>query len=702
MNPAQSWGWFSPLCLWAEKRMGDERHRTLVKRLLTALLASSAFILAYHAATLPLTIRILWSKDLGSEITSASAFLDARYGPVVAAAVAVPGENPTRDMGRIILLSHTGNELGNLSDILPTRIFGLVCLPSAENPETVIALPGRYTNDPSYLIKPETAKLGINLGNESDEPFLPSCLDFYPLDDGQALIIGYSPEGPPQLAAQIYDGRLETTWVKELEGSTRAKIMMPRPHGRASETGKPNLRILAIGNGDVLTLYHLSGSTLRELNLTNLLLSENLLTHTGTAVVSVRGYQSVLGRQRAGIYISAQLRQGDGGWEPARYFFLILDSELDALEFWEEAPFSLNDPKFVSQESRIVADDTCFATDGTVAWIRRGSLSRMVDDLNGDGEDEVVSVKPSWIGQHTTAKVFSSQGRLLAKGSLPGMSGDLAAADLDSDSRKEMLYYSGPMLYALRIGRTPHIPTLLAEIGLLLCIFVGVLAAARQPVQPHSLRRLLGILARLGLGRKRAKNKPAASSPDHCARIVEHEEYRACDCGAKSVLDAVSCEVCGRRFRHRRMELLDLAAGGPLSKAGLAIGMLGLLIYCATPAVWSVERAGAFFKLVRWVFAALSITAPYPTWWSAVLLVLALAGVCLVYLERSALVGALACLSALGLVLFVGALRIRHPLFPFILIGGCGFLQFAQKLFTRFKPRGLATWPGATGGIGHG
>jgi hypothetical protein len=76
---------------------------------------------------------------------------------------------------------------------------------------------------------------------------------------------------------------------------------------------------------------------------------------------------------------------------------------------------------------------------------------------------------------------------------------------------------------------------------------------------------------------------------------------------------------------------------------------------------------------------------------------LALVGVCLIYLERPALIGALCCLSGLGVAVYLAVSRATFVLFPFILIGLCGFLQFGQKIVTR--RRRAVHWADGTRGM---
>jgi len=684
MNTAQNWGWFSPLCLWVEKRMGDERQRTLTKRLALVLLTSAALILAYDSATLPVRIAPIWSRNLTAEITHVSSVVYEGLGEGIA--VALSADAYHSGMDRIVLLNARGEEVGNMCDQIPIEVAELLYLPSKDMPGMVIALPPRYGSGSSYIVKPSTTKLEVATDlTGSEESFSPTRLEFIALPDGKCFIIGFSPEGRSYLSGHIYteDTGLRTVWVKDLRCSqVFAKIMI-------SDTGEPH--ILARESHDVLALYEINGSRLCTLNLTEFLLSKGMFGINTSVHSSVWMDQTVFGSGRVGVCVTSSEKSPDRGWGPARQSVLVLDSELRVVDFWEKVPYSFLRPVFISSESKILTGDICLKIGGDIAWIRRGSWERLVDDIDGDGSDEAVALGPAWVGRHTGVQILGSRGRLVAKGTVPGLSGNVAATDLDSDGRKEILYYSGTQLLLLGIGQAPYLPRLAVQIGLLLLAVGLVLVVVRRSWPPECLGRLRRFVAsRAGAGSShRVRDKPA-----RYARLRTHEEYRVCDCGARNPVSAGSCSICGKEFRQRRTAGVDLSAAGWLSRTGLAMGVFGLVIYLATPAVWSVERFGVLFRLTRAFFSMVSPTVPYYTWMLVVPSLLALAGVCLIYLERSALMGALFCLSGLGVVVYLAVCRATFVRFPFILVGLCGFLQFGQKIVTR--RRRAVHWAGGT------
>ncbi len=669
MNPTKDWGLFSPVCIWVERRLGDERQRMLAKRLVFVLLVTAGFVLAYDAATLPLGIETIWSRNLSAEITHVSGFEDEDHGEVIAVALADDSYGP--GSSTIALLDRQGREIGGLGTV-PTTVCRLLYLPTSRNPTIIIGLPSKYVSEPSYIIRPNVSR--FEMGNEPgfdqiQEPFSPGCMDSMVLEDGRTLVIGFSPNGPPYLVALAHSGHhddiLGTLWVKKLRISELHAGIMKGPAGRDPV-------ILVTETNDVLAVYDVEGSRLWALNLTEHLLSTEIFQRNARIRCSVDGEDSVFGKEKAGIFFQAYQR-GEGGWGPHRSFFLLLDSQLHILDFWEDAP-PLDDPIFISSESKILTDDICLNADGGTAWIRRGSWNRLAADLVGDGGKEVISVTPGLFRKGTVVQIFNKDGRFLARGTFPGEWGDPVAVDL-SNGEKQILYYAGADLRLLQIRDTPYLPRLALETVLFALTMAFLLYVVRTSWPPKSLRKV-GLILTM---QSRKSKPPRAGIPSHYARL-KHEEYRICECGERNPINTVTCSGCGKRFRRRRKESIDLSVKGRLSRIGLAAGSAGLLIHAVTPAVWSVEPSGSLHALMRSVFVVVSPTVPYTTWISAVVFVLALTGVCLIYLERSALTGGVACLVVFGVSIYLSSTWMRFSLFPFILIGICGILQPSQKM----------------------
>lgn len=671
----EGWG-FSPLCLWVEKKMGDERQGILFRRLLLAVLVVAGFLLAYDTATLPLLIKESWSIDLGREITCASSFLDRDHGPVLAVATSQRPYSGWTD--EILLLDTEGNVIDQLAENIPTMTSSLICLPNKTMPSIILATPPSYMAGSSYTIKPETAIFQVDTdpgGTHGENPFSPTLIDTFSIGDARVLLVGSSPPGRPYLTCHIYHDHLTESWTQKLQSS------QPFAHIMASQ-GSP--RILAESD-DLLVVFGLDGEKLQSLNLSSLLIDQGAFPSRGVTPApiirtSVRLYDSVFGREKAGIYFRGYYKEQGDAMEVGESFFLVIGPELEVLDLWQEAPPSMSNPMFLSREERIATGDICLTVEGMVAWVRRGSYASLAADLLGDGLDEIVSTRSRRSGR-TIVSVFDSCGRQLARGSFPGMWGGVSAADLDLGGREEIIYYAGSSLRVLEIDASPDLARMLLGIGLLLmavALLIDVARASWPPSWPSALRRLghalgLGPSARRRTGRGRG-------SDDGNGLVVRHEEYRVCECGARSPVEARSCLECGRAFRRRRGEVMDLSARGWISRIGLAVGLGGLVIHATSPAVWSVERSGLLFGIIRSLYAAIQPPI-YPSTASLIALLLALVGLVLIYLERQAVLGGVLCLLSLG-VCAVGYLVpfwSGFSLYAFLLVGAGGLLQFAQK-----------------------
>jgi ribosomal protein L40E len=667
-----SWGWFSPLCLWVEKKLGDERQWLLVRRLFLAVLVVAAFLLAYVTATLPLSIEEVWSVDLGSEIIHASAFLHEDHGWVLAAAISEQPYSGWTD--EIVLLDTEGRVVETLAEDIPTMTSSLVYLPGNHIPGLIVATPSSHMAGSSYVVKPDVSVFEVDVDPEAahgEEPFSPTVIDTWGMGDGRVLVVGSSPPGRPHVTCHVYEDQLTESWNRKLLSSE------PFAHIMVTPQGSP--RVLAIQSQDVLVALDPEGEQVHRLNLTTLLMDEGDYPSGGATRTSIRLGDSVFGREKAGVYFRVYRKEHPQATEVRGSFFVVLGPELGVLELWRDAPASMWDPILLSDGERIATGDTCLAIEGDVAWVRRGSYAKLAADLSGDGSDEIVSTM-SGRSEETRVSVFSRRGRLIASGAFPGMWGRVAAADLDKDGTREIIYHSENSLRVLEIGAQPEAARVATGLGLVLLVLALLIDVARAswpPSWPHALRRVGRIL---GLGTPRNRGAAGRGSGDGKAFAVRHQEYRICKCGARSPIEARSCPECGRAFRTRRQEETDLSARGWVSRTGLAVGLAGLVIHATSSAVWSVERSGFLFRLVRSIYGVISPPI-YPSIASFIAMLLALAGLVLIYLERQAMLGGLLCLSSLGLCVaaYVVPFSSGFSILAFLLVGTGGFLQFAQR-----------------------
>ena len=665
MFPAVNWR-LSPFCLWIERRLSTERQRLLARRLVLALLVSALVALAFDLVTLPPTITTVWSRELDRQIVYASAVLGPRGEPRVV--VVLRDLYPHDTYSTILLLDTKGQTVGLLEAQAPQEVSRLLFLPSAEEWSAVIGLPDEHSPGPSYFLKPNLSKIQLCVDPRgSDKTFSPSRLDVWRLGERDVLLVGFSPFGSPYITSQTYspsDGQLTTLWVRKLNASS------VYAHVMVSSGRKPI--ILAVESQDALVALDANGSVVARLNLTQLLIDRGMVEGGKAIRASIRGDQSAFGRRKAGIYVTCY-QKGVTGQTSLRSFFVVVGPMLRVIAVWADPP-EMTHPLFIPSESKLVTGDTCLGDGGKVAWIRRGFWSSLTAEADEDGLEEVISTGTAALSQRTKIRIFDTCGRTVATGSLPGRWGTLADASVEG-LKNELLYYSGTRLSLIQISTGPPVLRALAEVVALVGIMALLVFASKGA---WMLPRLRGFVqaVRIGFGR-RATVQPGTRAESY-ARVVKHERYRLCTCGARNPLGANRCHGCGEELSSPQGEI-DLSASGSLSQAGLVAGLLGLLVYWATPVVWSVEPSGRLGELVRALFAAISPEVPYPTWISAVAFLIGFVGICLIYLERPAVLGAFFCLLASGLSIYLSTSWAGFPLVFPILLGTCGLLQLVQK-----------------------
>lgn len=661
-----------PLCLWVERRIGDERHRRLAKRYAAAVLLILSALLAVDTVTMPRHIGVEWTEEFSGEVVHLSALTHPRHGRVLAVFLA-------GDPGEILFLNGDRERVGSLPGSVRFPIGELILLPDDERPAIALAAPPSYRHDDVYMIHLDGAADPQPLGTGLQAP---TDLDWVKLDDGRVLVAGWREAGS-RVSLYTYqeeEGSLKLVWTRDFPGKlTNARIVNLNDR----EPG-----ILVAEADGLISLLSPDGSVKGCLNLTEFVDSQESSTDgVETIQTEIPGLLSVWGRENFGVWFTS--KTGDGRRET---HFLVSDTMLEGPELWGDPGNRIGGEGFISGESLLVGDEACYDLSGELSWVRRGFWARGIVDLEGDGVEEVVSTKTTGrsIRGGQAIHVFDARGSHIARGRSPFDWGELYFIDLDRDGRREILQASENELAALRLSDAGFLPTRAAEAALVLTLLLLILVITRGSLHVDWRSRLRGLRE---LNRS-IKSPTPRSSPKavHTARLLSHRKYWRCKCGNMNPIENPECPECGSRYRPRQRAPGPTAVRGNLSNLGLILGLTGLVLLTTTPWVWSVDRPGLVFRFVREIYSVLSPDVPGNPWIIVGLSVPGIIGLSLIYLESRATLGGLICLTVSLASVYVVVLEIEVSIAPLIVIGLCGVLQFTQRAIQQRSPR-AERWP---------